>query len=97
VARRPSYQEFSSSSQSLDYTSVGLLLSRRAPRSSWSAKLNSTYTDVPPGWELREDVGFSLRLTAQDQVVGHVHYRRLAGVAQPSTETLGSVRFSHRW
>ena len=46
---------------------------------------------------MRYDAGFGYRLTARDQLNAQLRHTSVTGVAQPFTETLASMRLTHRW
>lgn len=97
ISVRPGYQHFRGADQNDGFASVGVGLTRRAPRSPWSAGLTSTWTQIGDGRQLRGDVTFGYRLWSRIQLTGQVRHTRVSGVAQPFNETLGSFRISHRF
>lgn len=97
VSVRPAYQEFQGSSGRETFRSGSVGLSRRAPRSPLSASLLATYTQLRDGWQFRQDVSAAFRLTSRDNVTAQARWSALRGVAQPFTETLATMRWSHRW
>jgi hypothetical protein len=57
----------------------------------------STYTQLREGWQLREDATVSYRLTDRDNVSAQARWSALRGTPEPFSETLISLRWSHRW
>jgi hypothetical protein len=97
VSLRPAFQEFQGATGTERLKSASLGVSRRAPASPLSASTLSTYTQLRDGWQLRQDATVSYRLTARDNVSVQVRWSALRGVSEPFTETLASMRWSHRW
>jgi len=97
VSLRPGYDHFGAEGRDDSFTSLGLGLARRAPRSRWSAGTLTTFTQVAGGSQWRANANAGVRLTSRDQVAFNVRYARLQGVALPFTETLTSLRLTRRW
>jgi hypothetical protein len=97
ISLRPAYQEFQGANGRERFRSGSLGLSRRAPRSPLSGSVLATYTQLREGWQVRQDVSVSYRLTSRDNLTGQARWSTLRGVAHPFTETLATMRWSHRW
>jgi len=97
VSLRPAYQEFRGATGSERLTSISLGVSRRAPGTPLTASTLSTYTQLRDGWQLRQDATVSYRLTDRDNVSAQARWSALRGTAEPFTETLMTLRWSHRW
>jgi hypothetical protein len=97
LAVRPGYQSFVGGGQSASYTSLGLQVSRRPPRSPLGMSLTSTLTQVERGWQLRDDMLVTWRLGDRDNLTVQLRRTDLTGVALPYHETLGTLRYSRRW
>jgi hypothetical protein len=97
VSLRPAYQEFRGASGSERLTSLSLGVSRRAPGTPLTASTLSTYTQLRDGWQLRQDANVSYRLTERDNLSAQARWSALRGVDAPFTETLLTMRWSHRW
>ncbi|HEX9581528.1 MAG TPA: hypothetical protein VF970_10525 [Gemmatimonadales bacterium] len=97
IGVRPGYQEFDGAGVSESYKSMGLTLSRRAPRAPFTATLTGTYTQLRAGSQLRQDAQVGYRFTPRDAFTLQGRYTRLYGVADPYTEVLGTLRYSRQW
>lgn len=97
LSLRPGYETFRGADRDDAFGSFGVAMTRRALRSPWTANLAATYTQVGEGAQWRGDVGTGIRLGGRDQLTLQARYSRLRGVAQPFTETLASLRLTHRW
>ena len=97
VSLRPGWDHFHGGGRDESFSSVGLGLSRRAPKSRWSASGLATYMQVDNGSQLRANATSGIRLTASESVSLSIRHSRLQGVAQPFTETLMSMRVTRRW
>ncbi len=97
ISLRPGYERFQGADRDESYTSVGAGVTRRAPRSRWTAGLHGTRTQVQDGAQWRANATSGIRLTSRDQVSLGVRYSSLRGVSDPFTETLVNMRLTRRW
>ena len=97
LSLRPGYQHFRGADQSDGFASLTLSLARRTARSPWSASLDTTYTQLEGGRQLRGDAAISYRLWYNIQIAAQLRHTRVSGVAVPFNETLGSLRVTRRW
>jgi hypothetical protein len=96
-ALRPGFQRFKSAGSDDAFASIGVSVARRLPASAWNANLSGTYTQLEVGGQWRQDASFGLRLSPRDQLTTQFRYTSVQGVAAPFTETLASMRVTHRW
>lgn len=97
LSLRPGYQRFATAEGDDEFSSLGLSVARRMPRSPWNASLMGTYTQVGGGGQWRQDAAFGYRLTERDQLSAQVRHTNVRGVPEPFRETLASLRLTHRW
>jgi hypothetical protein len=97
ISLRPAYQEFQGASGRESFQSGSLGFSRRAPRSRLSGSVLATYTQLRQGWQVRQDLSVAYRLTERDNVTAQARWSALRSVAEPFTETIATMRWSHRW
>ena len=97
VSLRPGYEWFRATGRDEGFGSLGFTAARRAPRSAWSANLGATFTRVGEGGQWRADAGAGVRISARDQLTFQARQTRLRGVAAPFTETMVTLRLTHRW
>ena len=97
LSLRPGFDRFGTNDGTESYASVGLGATRRAPRSRWTAGVLATHTQVRDGYQLRGNANAGVRLTARDQLTLSFRHSLLRGVADPFTETMGSMRLTRRW
>jgi len=94
---QPAYERFIGAERDESFGSVGMGVSRRAPRSRWTASMLATHTQIENGSQLRGNASAGIRLTTRDQVGFTLRHSRVQGVAQPFNETIGSMRLTRRW
>jgi hypothetical protein len=97
IALRPGYQWYRAVGQDEGFASLGLTVTRRAPRSPWTATLGTTFTQVGDGQQWRQDASASYRVTPRDQVLFNLRYTNVSGVTEPFSETTASLRVTHRF
>lgn len=97
ISVRPMWQSFKSAQGTEEFRSVSLGINRRAPRSPFSASMSSTITPVTGGQQMRHDLGGAYRLSARDALSWQLRYTDLSGTARAYTETIATVRLTHRW
>lgn len=97
VSLRPGWDRFQGAGRDESFGSMGLGLSRRAPKSRWSATTLATFTQLDDGSQWRGNLTSGIRITSSDQLSLSLRHTRLDGVAQPFTETLMSMRLTRRW
>jgi hypothetical protein len=97
VGLRPGYQEYEGGGVSEQLRSLGVNLSRRAPRSLLAASVTATYSQLRVGRQFRQDGTLSYRLTPRDGVVLQGRYTKVTGTSAPFSELLVSARYTRRW
>ena len=91
------WQSFQGAQGDEDFQSLNAGITRRAPRSPFSAGRSSTYTPVEGGQQMRHDLNASYRITSRDALGAQLRYADLSGGARAYTEMMASVRLTHRW
>ena len=97
LSLRPGYERFQGGGRDEAYGSLGAGVTRRAPRSRWTAGLLATRTQVQDGSQWRATANAGLRVTTRDQLTVGLRHSRVRGVAQPFAETLVNMRLTRRW